>query len=194
MNQVKIIHGNACNSSSVAMHRNKNVVTATKLPSPAVLEVIILTTGSTGSYHFDNLSNFIAERGKYRLSLFITPSVRDILLAIFSCVWVPVIILTTSSSASNKNLRNCRFCAWAIWKHGHVDHPMSMLADGVVIATTLATVSDQRVATAPRSPNHRFFAFNCCYKYSNRFHHSRNYINQSSNIWYGGKQSINYAS
>ena len=27
--------------------------------------------------------NFIAERGKYRLSLFITPSVRDILLAIF---------------------------------------------------------------------------------------------------------------
>ena len=29
--------------------------------------------------------NFIAERGKYRLSLFITPSVRDILLAIF-CV------------------------------------------------------------------------------------------------------------
>ena len=30
-----------------------------------------------------------AERGKYRLSLFITPNVRDILLAIF-CVWVPI--------------------------------------------------------------------------------------------------------
>ena len=55
-------------------------------------------------------------------------------------------------------------------------------------------VSDQRVATAPRSPNHRFFALSCCYKYRNQFHHSRNYINQSSNIWYGGKQSLNYAS
>ena len=30
--------------------------------------------------------NFIAERGKYHLILFITPSVRDILLAIFVCV------------------------------------------------------------------------------------------------------------
>ena len=96
-----------------------------------------------------------------------------------------VIILTTSSAASDENLRNCRFCAWAIWKHGHVDHLMPMLAVEVVIATTWATVSDQRVATAPRSPNHRFFALNCCYKYSNRFHHSRNCINQSSNIWYG---------
>ena len=39
-----------------------------------------------------------------------------------------------------------------------------------------------------------FFTLNFCYKYSNQFHHSRNYINQSSNIWYGEKQSINYAS
>ena len=37
--------------------------------------------------------NFIAERGKYRLSLFIKPSVRDILLAIFLRVWVPVHVL-----------------------------------------------------------------------------------------------------
>ena len=79
MNQVKIIDGNASNNSSVAMHRNENVVTATKLPSPAVLEVIILTT---------------------------------------------------SSAASDENLRN--FCEGAKWKHGHVDHPMSMLADEVV--------------------------------------------------------------
>ena len=85
MNQVKIIYGNARNNSSVAMHRNQNVVTATKLPSPDTLEVIILTT---------------------------------------------------PSAASDENLRNCRFCAWAIWKHGHVDHPMSMLTDEVVIATT----------------------------------------------------------
>ena len=56
------------------------------------------------------------------------------------------------------------------------------------------SMNDQRVFTAPTSPNHRFFALSCCYKYSNRFHHSHNYINQSSNIWYGGKQSINYAS
>ena len=75
-----------------------------------------------------------------------------------------------------------------------LNHPMPMLAVELVIATTRATVSDQRVATAPTSPNHRLFALSCCYKYSNRFHHSRNYINQSSNIWYGGKQSINYAS
>ena len=92
------------------MHRNENVVAATKLPSPAALEVTILTT---------------------------------------------------SSAASDENLRNCRFCAWAIWKHGHVDHPMPMLAVEVVIATTRAIVSDQRVATAPTSPNHRFFALNC---------------------------------
>ena len=54
------------------MHRNENVVAATKLPSPAALEVIILTT---------------------------------------------------SSVASDGNLRNCRFCAWAIWKHCHVESP-----------------------------------------------------------------------
>ena len=59
-------------NSSVAIHRNENVVAATKLPSPAVLEVLILTT---------------------------------------------------SSAASDENLRNCRFCAWAIWKHGHVESP-----------------------------------------------------------------------
>ena len=29
--------------------------------------------------------NFMAEKGKYRFSLFITPKVRDILLAIFVC-------------------------------------------------------------------------------------------------------------
>ena len=49
----------------------------------------------------------------------------------------------------------------------------------------------------PQHPRHRitdFFALSCCYKYSNRFHHSRNNINQSSSIWCGGKQSINYAS
>ena len=51
---------------------DENVVAATKLPSPAALEVIILTT---------------------------------------------------SSAASDENLRNCRFCAWAIWKHGHVESP-----------------------------------------------------------------------
>ena len=31
------------------MHRNENVVAATKLPSPAALEVIILTTSSAAS-------------------------------------------------------------------------------------------------------------------------------------------------
>ena len=54
------------------MHRNENVVAATKLPSPAVLEVIILTT---------------------------------------------------SSATSDEYLRNYRFCARAIWKHGHVESP-----------------------------------------------------------------------
>ena len=34
--------------------------------------------------------NFMAEKGKYRFSLFITPKVRDILLAIFLCVRVPI--------------------------------------------------------------------------------------------------------
>ena len=40
----------------------------------------------------DSYINLIAEKGKYRLSLFITLSVRDILLAIlqfFVCVWIP---------------------------------------------------------------------------------------------------------
>ena len=37
------------------MHRNENVVAATKLPSPAVLEVIILTTSSAASD--ENLRN-----------------------------------------------------------------------------------------------------------------------------------------
>ena len=122
------------------MHRNENVVAATKLPSPAALEVIILTT---------------------------------------------------SSAASDENIR---IVASVHDQYGNTvtsNHLMPMLAADVVIATTRATVSDQRVATAPSSPNHRFFALSCCYKYSNRFHHSRNYINQSSNIWYGGKQSIN---
>ena len=32
----------------------------------------------------------MAEVGKYRFSLFFTPNVRDILLAIFLCVWVPI--------------------------------------------------------------------------------------------------------
>ena len=100
MNQVKIIYGNARNNSSVAMHLNENVVTATKPPSPAVLEVIILTT---------------------------------------------------SSAASDENLRNCRFCAWAMWKHGHVDHPMSLLADEFVIATTLATEANNGVNNVKRS-------------------------------------------
>ena len=71
---------------------------------------------------------------------------------------------------------------------------MPMLAVEVVIVTTCATVSDQRVATARRPPKQRLFALNCCYKHSNQFHHSRSYINQSSIIWNGGEQCINYAS
>ena len=51
-----------------------------------------------------------------------------------------VMILTKACAASDENRRNCRFGAWAIWKHGHVDHPMSVHAVEVVIATTWATV------------------------------------------------------
>ena len=61
--------------------------------------------------------------------------------------------------SQRRNRRHCYLGEWAIWKHRHVDHPMWMLAIVVVIATTWATVSDQRVATAPRSPNQRFSIF-----------------------------------
>ena len=47
--------GMYCKNSSVAMHRNENVVAATKLPSPAALEVIILTTSSA-----ENLRNIMS--------------------------------------------------------------------------------------------------------------------------------------
>ena len=50
---------------------------------------------------------------------------RPLLLArsVPSPAALEVIILTTSSAASDENLRNCRFCAWAIWKHGHIESP-----------------------------------------------------------------------
>ena len=105
----------------------ENVVTATKLPSLAVLEVIKLTT---------------------------------------------------SSAFSNENQRFCRSGALVIWKHSHADYSMSMFAIEVITANAWATVSD----------------LSCCYTYNRRFHHGRNYINQQSNIWYGGKQGIYCAS
>ena len=52
--------------------------------------------------------------------------------------------------------RHCRSGAWAIWKHSHIDHSMSMVAIVVVFATTWDAVSDHSVATAPMSPNQRF--------------------------------------
>ena len=125
------------------MHQNENVVVATKLPSPAVLEVIILTT---------------------------------------------------SSAASNENLRDCRFCAWAVWKHGHVESPHANARCWSCNCDHSGHSQWSKGFHSTHVTESQIFALSCCYKYSNWFHHSRNYINQSSTIWYGGKQGINYAS